>query len=572
MEKKRMINMTYGAGEITQEIATRITRIPNVSILEAVEGKGHLVSLEKPYFKELKRYLERVKEEPYLGQMPVAFISENPLVARQACAIWKKQLGKMKEEDVEEDMADDDYDYDLFTIEPENKKEGVIDKNEIMVITKLPPKKNTDTQEISAMVAQEAGFGMEKMYGNFGDLLAQTETLLIELLSIANPDEVVDDLLKLEIPQLAVSIPPKGSYKYAIKRLSFEGNFQVVTLGNPELEDYSDYGKRFVRYFEYSLGEEVDIFETIKELASYRGKLMKEADVYQHLRAAFGKADRRGEKILRKEDLRLDYYGIENPMEELEAMIGLETAKKTLLRFMAAKKAMKGKNAYQHLVFAGFPGTGKSQMARIFASVMGKMGLANGRFVDASRADLIGKYVGHTAAQLQEIFEKADGGVLFIDEASFLLEDDRFVKEAVIELVRFMELYPQTTVIFATYPKEAEELLRCDPGLASRIYQTILFENYSNEQLWEIAKVMAKKYDFEIADNCKAVLEEYMDGLRSNENYGNARDIRKLLQAVMEEYGLAGKQENVLDLSCFRKAIKFLEKKSSKKNSFGFSM
>lgn len=87
----------------------------------------------------------------------------------------------------------------------------------------------------------------------------------------------------------------------------------------------------------------------------------------------------------------------------------------------------------------------------------------------------------------------ADGGVLFIDEASFLLED-RFVKEAVIELVRFMELYPQTTVIFATYPKEAEALLECDPGLASRIYQTILFENYNDDQLWKIAKIMAKKF------------------------------------------------------------------------------
>ena len=185
---------------------------------------------------------------------------------------------------------------------------------------------------------------------------------------------------------------------------------------------------------------------------------------------------------------------------------------------------------------------------------------------------MIGKYVGHTAAQLQKIFEKADGGVLFIDEASFLLEDDRFVKEAVIELVRFMELYPQTTVIFATYPKEAEALLECDPGLASRIYQTISFENYSKEQLWEIAKVMAKKYEFEIAEECKDILEEYLEKLSKNENYGNAREVRKLLQAVMEEYGLAGKKGNILDLSCFQRAIKFLEKKKTKKNSFGFSI
>ena len=568
---ERMSNMTYRAGDITQEITTRRTKIPNVNILEAVEGNGYLISLEKSYLKELKSYLERIKEETRLQNTPVVFIAENPMVVRQACAIWKKQLEEVKNYE-KEYIEEDEYDYDFLTIEPEKKHEGIIEKNEIMVITKLPQEKNAEGQEMPAMMSRENRFNLGNMYQDFGNLLAQTETLLIEDCGTSNPDELVDDLLKLDIPQLAVSVYPRGSYKYVVKRLSFEGDFQVITLGNPELEDYVDYGKRFAEHFGYFPEEETNILDMVSDLAAYRGNLMKEADVYRHLQTAFRKADSRGEKILRKDDLQLDYYGMENPMEELENMIGLETAKNTLMRFLAAKKVIKGKNTYQHLIFSGYPGTGKSCLARIFASVMGKMGLSNGRFVDASRADLIGKYVGHTAAQLQKIFEKADGGVLFIDEASFLLEDDRFVKEAVIELVRFMELYPQTTVIFATYPKEAEALLECDPGLASRIYQTILFENYSKEQLWEIAKVMAKKYEFEIAEDCKDILEEYMDELSKNENYGNARDVRKLLQAVMEEYGLAGKKGNILDLSCFQKAVKFLEKKKTKKNNFGFSI
>lgn len=563
--------MTYRAGDITQEITTRRTKIPNVNIMEAVEGNGHLISLEKSYLKELKSYLERIKEETRLQNVPVVFIAENPMVARQACAIWKKQLEEVKKHE-EKPIEEEEYDYDLLTIEPEKKQEGIIEKNEIMVITKLSQEKNVEGQEMPAMVCREEGVSLGNVYRDFGNLLAQTETLLIEESGISNPDMLVDDLLKLDIPQLAVSIYPRGSYKYVVKRLSFEGDFQVITLGNPKLEDYVDYGKRFAEHFGYFPEAEANILDMVSDLAAYRGNLMTEADIYRHLRTAFKKADFRGEKVLRKDDLQLDYYGMENPMDELESMIGLETAKNTLMRFLAAKKVIKGKNTYQHLIFSGYPGTGKSCLARIFASVMGKMGLSNGRFVDASRADLIGKYVGHTAAQLQKIFEKADGGVLFIDEASFLLEDDRFVKEAVIELVRFMELYPQTTVIFATYPKEAEALLECDPGLASRIYQTISFENYSKEQLWEIAKVMAKKYEFEIAEECKDILEEYMEKLSKNENYGNAREVRKLLQTVMEEYGLAGKKGNILDLSCFQMAIKFLEKKKTKKNSFGFSI
>lgn len=563
--------MTYRAGDITQEITTRRTKIPNVNILEAVEGNGHLISLEKSYLKELKSYLGRIKEETRLQNVPVVFIAENPMVARQACAIWKKQLEEVKKHE-EKPIEEEEYDYDLLTIEPEKKQEGIIEKNEIMVITKLSQEKNVEGQEMPAMVCREEGVSLGNVYRDFGNLLAQTETLLIEESGISNPDMLVDDLLKLDIPQLAVSIYPRGSYKYVVKRLSFEGDFQVITLGNPKLEDYVDYGKRFAEHFGYFPEAEANILDMVSDLAAYRGNLMTEADIYRHLRTAFKKADFRGEKVLRKDDLQLDYYGMENPMDELESMIGLETAKNTLMRFLAAKKVIKGKNTYQHLIFSGYPGTGKSCLARIFASVMGKMGLSNGRFVDASRADLIGKYVGHTAAQLQKIFEKADGGVLFIDEASFLLEDDRFVKEAVIELVRFMELYPQTTVIFATYPKEAEALLECDPGLASRIYQTISFENYSKEQLWEIAKVMAKKYEFEIAEECKDILEEYLEKLSKNENYGNAREVRKLLQTVMEEYGLAGKKGNILDLSCFQMAIKFLEKKKTKKNSFGFSI
>ena len=103
--------------------------------------------------------------------------------------------------------------------------------------------------------------------------------------------------------------------------------------------------------------------------------------------------------------------------------------------------------------------------------------------------------------------------------------------------------------------KEAEELLDCDPGLTSRIYQTISFENYDKEQLWEIAKVMAKKYDFEIAEDCKEIMEEYLEELSRNANYGNAREVRKLLQTVMEEYGLSEKTEKVLDLSCFSRAV-----------------
>ena len=258
-------------------------------------------------------------------------------------------MEEIKEQEAKEEAEEDDYDYELFTIEPKTKKADVIDQNEIMVITKSAKERNMEVQDMFEMAVKGPTMAGGGWQGDFGNLLAQADSVLVEFIHISNPDETVEELLKIKIPQLLVSVCPKDSYKYVVKRLSFEGNFQVLTLGNPTLEDYSDYGKRFMQYFKYSI-EEIDFLEVVRDLASYRGNLMKEADVYQHLRNAFEKADRRGEKVLRKADLKMDYYGQEDPKEELDSMIGLEKAKKMLFRYMAAKKVMKGDNAYKHLI------------------------------------------------------------------------------------------------------------------------------------------------------------------------------------------------------------------------------
>ena len=132
----------------------------------------------------------------------------------------------------------------------------------------------------------------------------------------------------------------------------------------------------------------------------------------------------------------------------------------------------------------------------------------------------------------------AEGGVLFVDEASFLLGDDKFVQEAVIEFVRYMELYPETTVIFATYKQEAEELLNVDPGFRSRISRIITFEDYEERELFEIMEVVAKKYGVELEPACIGPMREYIAAIRGNKGFANGREVRKLLEIAMEEYGM----------------------------------
>ena len=560
----------YNASGITQEILTRMTNVPNVCILDASEGNGYEKSLEKEYLSELRGYLRKAKEDIRMQRSPVIFVSEDSNVARQACIIWKKYLEKWEVE--KKEQQDSDYEYDLF---PEHKKKKVptkVDKDEIVTIRKRDIQVEEEEAENRGGMPKEMIPWVEQMRDRTNALVRQADAVLVEYSIILNPDEACQEILQLEeVPKVAVSITPRGSYEYFIKRLAFEGDFQVVMLGKPSLEEYVDYANSFLTYFGYQIERQINIEEVIKELVAYRGSLMKEGDIYRYLGMAFEKADLRGEHIIRECDLKMNYDSSDT-LEEIDSMIGLDGVKSLLVRFMAAKKVTTGKKASQHLLFAGKPGTGKSCMARAIAKTMGRKGISNGKFVDASRSELIGKYVGHTAVQIRKIFEKAEGGVLFIDEASFLLEDDKFVQEAVIELVRYMELYPQTTVIFATYPEEAEKLLHRDSGLSSRIYKVIPFETYNNEEMWEIARVMAKGMGFEIEEECKKMLEQYLDKIREQKDFGNAREVRKLLQAVVEEYGLMERdmKKKELNEQCFEKAIKFLNQKESSQNSFGF--
>ena len=172
-------------------------------------------------------------------------------------------------------------------------------------------------------------------------------------------------------------------------------------------------------------------------------------------------------------------------MDELNAMTGLDNVKTTLRRQIAVSvlkaRLEKGSAACRNLAFAGSPGTGKSVTARLVAEILREEGCGTGRFVEAGREQLVGKYVGHTSPKIAKLFEEARGGVLFIDEAGALIPDrsDSYAEEAINALVRHMELEPETVVIFATYSKEMKELLDSNPSLSSRVARVLEFEDYA---------------------------------------------------------------------------------------------
>ena len=229
-------------------------------------------------------------------------------------------------------------------------------------------------------------------------------------------------------------------------------------------------------------------------------------------------------------------------LKELNEMIGLKNAKKIVYSALDYYKVQKmykqlGKRTESpsmHMVFTGNPGTAKTTVARLFAQILKDNDvITNGRFVEVGRADLIGKYVGHTAPLVRHAFEKAAGGVLFIDEAYSLLDDKggMYGDEAINTIVQEMEnRRNETIVIFAGYPTEMGAFLSRNPGLKSRIAFHVPFDDYSPEELVEITKLMAKNKDNIIDESAiEKIRGIYNDAVKISD-FGNGRYARNMIE------------------------------------------
>ena len=204
-----------------------------------------------------------------------------------------------------------------------------------------------------------------------------------------------------------------------------------------------------------------------------------------------------------------------------------------------AAAGLKTASLSMHMIFTGNPGTGKTTIARLVAKYLKAIGaLKGGQLVEVTRADLVGRYTGHTAPLTNSVIESALGGVLFIDEAYSLYrgEQDSFGLEAIDTLVKGMEDHrDELVVILAGYTKEMETFLTANSGLASRFPNRIEFPDYTAEELLQITHVQAKNKGYRLAESCTEPLLGYYARWQAADarTAGNGRLARNTLEKAI---------------------------------------
>lgn len=270
---------------------------------------------------------------------------------------------------------------------------------------------------------------------------------------------------------------------------------------------------------------------------SYKQSIIKDKKIIDA--SCFKTETEKEEKTLKLEDL----TGLENVKKEIE----------TLTNFLSFRKKLKSdlNEIHLNMLFLGNPGTGKTTIAKIYTEILHKLGyIKENKVVEIIPTDLMANYVGQTKDKTRKILKEATGGVLFIDEAylitnnSYSSGDNPFMKEAVVEIIKYME-NPKNVVIFAGYPHETLKIYEANPGIESRICKELYFNDYTEEELLTILKNNLTKLGLKIDKEAQKKIKNVIKNAKIKKNFGNARFINTYSQKLLMNHANRNLKEEI---------------------------
>lgn len=496
----------------------------------------------------------------------------------------------------------------------------------VKALVKLRGKAVLKTVNNNVLITGPSGSGVTALYNAVGDYFTDQELydhektdvfnpLTIDQLNLAeNPLELiqVDDahmMLPENIDDDLIGSPLEYVFRIASgARMLKDEKMGIIIAGNKKLQEYVDAHPDLQSLFalnitlpDYTPAELADICESMLA-ETYKMKLASDAheklcrvfsydrrnsEKFGNAHLAVSKVDEmilastrrtkgNGSSIVEASDVSGKEFvpkTLDDVMAEFDKYVGVDEIKKTMTGIVDSIKSFqklhpdKVYELKDHYLFLGNPGTGKTTMARVFADALSAMGiLPSGQLVEVAPKDLRGQYVGHTGPLVEAAFDKAMGGILFIDEAYNMWNgaDDQFGNEAVTVMLKNMEdRKGKLVVILAGYPREMDNFIQnANPGLQSRFTETIDFRDYNGSELTEIARRMIQSQGYTLDADADRMIDKFFEKMyvSRKRDFGNARDVRNAVdkaikaqnsrvQKALNEVGFDKSQEFVLKMS-----------------------
>lgn len=343
----------------------------------------------------------------------------------------------------------------------------------------------------------------------------------------------------------------ENKFLNSIKTFGIYSNILVISsssLSSSALSKYGDLCSFYINYNEININKkQVDVKKYIEdnhfhiedENLLYRLEQIPAKELDRTLTKAFIKALNDNTNVLKDEYIEDTVNDLETYIDELNSLVGLKKAKKTLFEIVNYLQIAKKRDDIPvlNMCFLGNPGSGKTTVARLIGKILSAIHVFNtsAPFIATSREQLVGRYIGQTEEKVLETVNNALGGILFIDEAYSLISDDSrdYGCKVIDVLVNQMDIHKHDLcVIFAGYKEEMLEFLAMNPGLDSRVPFKINFKDYSNNELLEIFNKMIKESNFFLEDGLEELLLKHFEEARKYKNFGNARYIRNFTERL----------------------------------------